>query len=222
MDREMKGETFPVTARTRLHRKPVRGSYDRAEAYAILDEALVCHAGFVLDGQPFVIPMVFARAGDRLILHGAPASRLLKAGAAGLPVCVTVTILDGLVLARSAMSHSMNYRSVMVLGHAVAVDDPAEKRAALASVVDHVVAGRSGEARPPNDKELAATLVLALPIEEASVKRRTGPPCDDEEDLSFPVWAGVVPLALRAAAPEPDPAAVPSLPVPAALVGYRR
>jgi len=187
-----------LTERTTLRRLPKRGDHDRATIEAILDEALVCHVGFVAEGQPYVIPTIHGRAGDRLYVHGSAASRMLRTLSGGVPVCVTVTLVDGLVMARSAFHHSMNYRSVMVLGTAQAVQDEAEKLEALRVIVDHVSPGRWAEARPPNEKELKATSVLRLPIAEASAKVRTGPPIDDEEDYALPVWAGVLPLRLVA------------------------
>jgi len=206
-------ETAP-SPRTTVRRHPERGVYDRDTIDAILDEALYCHVGFVADRRPFVIPTIHARAGDVLYLHGSPASRMLGTLAGGLDVCVTVTILDGLVLARSVYNHSMNYRSVVVLGNARTVEDREEKLAALEAIVEHVAAGRSTDARPPSDKELAGTLVLALPLDEASAKVRSGPPKDFDDDLPLPVWAGVVPLRLVAGEPEaagdlPDGLAVP-------------
>ena len=198
-------ETFDVTDRTRVRRIPKRASYDRAAADAILDEALVCHVGFVADGQPFVIPTAFARVDRHLYIHGAAASRMLRTLAGGVPVCVTVTLLDGLVLARSVFHHSMNYRSVVILGTATEVTDAAEKWAALEAIVEHLAPGRWSEARLPNDKELAATSVLRVPIEEASVKVRTGPPLDDVEDYALPCWAGVIPLHLHRGDPIADP-----------------
>jgi nitroimidazol reductase NimA-like FMN-containing flavoprotein (pyridoxamine 5'-phosphate oxidase superfamily) len=214
--------TFEVTEQTRLRRVPARGSYDRALAYAILDEALTCSVGFAVDGQPYVIPMVYARWEDRLVLHGAPASRLLKAGTAGVPMCVTVTIVDGLVLARSAMHHSMNYRSVVVLGLATEITDRDEKLLALERAVEHVLPGRSASARPPNEKELVSTRVLTLPLEQVSIKQRSGGPLDDEEDLSVPCWAGVLPLRLTALPAVPDPKHAPLVAQPAALSHYTR
>jgi uncharacterized protein len=198
-------DPLATTPRTRLHRKPVRGSYDRALAYRILDEALVAHVGFAVDQQPFVIPMFFARQGDTLLLHGAAASRLLASGARGLPLCVTVTLLDGLVLARSHFHHSVNYRSVVLMGTAHEIEDRDGKLAASAAFVDHVVPGRSREARPPTDKELAATRMLAMPIDEGSVKVREGGPIDDEEDFTVPCWSGHIPIGLVPSPPIPDP-----------------
>ena len=211
-------DTLTPTPNTTLRRAPARGSYDRALVHAILDEGLVAAVGFVADGQPFVMPMAYARLGDQLILHGARASRALKLAAEGGPLCVTVTLLDGLVLARSAFSHSMNYRSVVVLGQARELTDHPEKLAALAAVVDHVLPGRSAQARPPNDKELAATRVVALPIVEASAKVRAGGPHDDEADQQHPCWAGHLPLSLVPGAPIADN----DHPIPPGVLAYRR
>jgi uncharacterized protein len=191
--------------RTTLKRLPQRGRFDRETVNAILDEALVCHVGFVADGQPFVIPTIHGRSEDRLYVHGSAASRMLKTLKGGVPVCVTATLVDGLVMARSAFHHSMNYRSVVVLGRAEAVEDAQEKWGALHTIVEHVTPGRWVEVRPPTDKEMAATLVLRLPIEEASAKVRTGPPVDDEEDYALEVWAGILPLRLVPGTPLPDP-----------------
>lgn len=194
------------TDRTALHRLPERGSHDRAVIDPILDEAYLCHLGFTQDGQPFVIPTIHARVGDVLYLHGSAASRAMRTAKQGIPVCITVTLLDGLVLARSAFHHSVNYRSVMVLGTATEVTDRAEKAAALDAIVDHVLAGRSADARPGNDKELRATTVLRIPLTEASAKVRTGGPKDDPEDMDLPVWAGVLPVKMVHGGPERDPA----------------
>lgn len=210
------------TARTRVERVPKRASYDRATIEAILDEGLVCHVGFVADGQPYVIPTTYGRAGDRLYLHGSSASRMLQTLAGGLPACVTVTLLDGLVLARSAFHHSMNFRSVVLLGTAVLVTNQAERMAALEAIAEHVVRGRWAEVRGPNEQELGATAVLRLPIAEASAKIRTGPPVDDEEDYAFPCWAGVIPLALTPGPPVPDPRLAPGIAPPPAIRDYRR
>ncbi|MBV9946484.1 MAG: pyridoxamine 5'-phosphate oxidase family protein [Myxococcales bacterium] len=195
---------YAPTARTTLHRRPARAAYDRDTVHAILDEALVCHLGFAVDGQPFVLPTTFAREGERLVVHGAAAGRLMRHLAGGAPACLTVTLLDGLVLARTAFHHSMNYRSVVVLGTAREIVDRTEKRAAVAAIVDKVSPGRSQRARPPNDKEIDATAVLSLPIAEVSAKIRSGPPLDGPEDAAIPVWAGVLPLALAAGRLEPD------------------
>jgi len=213
---------FPVTARTQLKQRPTRGSYERVAAYAILDEALVASVGFVDDGQPLVIPMAFAREGERLLLHGSSKSRLQLLLAQAAPICVTVTLLDGIVLARSAMHHSMNYRSVVVLGRASEVVEEAEKRRALDRLVDHVLAGRAQATRPANPSELKATRVFALPLDEVSVKTRAGGPIDDDEDLQLAHWAGVIPLALRAAAPIPDPLHPPRAAAPSGAERYAR
>lgn len=210
------------TPRTTVRRFPARARYDAETIHAILDEALFCHLGFVVEEQPFVVPTIHARVGDRLYVHGAVASRMLKVLASGAPCCVTITLLDGLVLARSAFHHSMNYRSVVVLGRARLVEEPSEKRRALEALVEHVARGRSREARPPNDKELAATHVLSLPLEEASAKVRIGGPIDDEEDRAWPVWAGVVPLTLTPGAPIADARMSPSAPPSDVVTGWRR
>ena len=187
---------------------------------AILDEGLVAHVGLAVDGQPFVLPMVYARVDGHLYLHGSAASRLLRALGAGAPVCVTVTLLDGIVLARSAFHHSMNYRSVVILGRAVAVTDAAEREVALAAMVDHAVPGRSEEVRPPDPKELAATLVVRVDLDEVSAKVRRGPPIDDHADLGLPVWAGVLPLRVVAGDPRPDGPA--DRPLPPAVAAWRQ
>jgi len=210
------------TPRTTLRRLPARGHFDRATVNAILDEALVCHVGFVGDGQPFVIPTIHARVGDEVFVHGSAASRMLKTLQGGVPVCLTATLLDGLVLARSAFHHSMNYRSVVVLGDAQAVTDERERWDALHAIVEHVAPGRWSEVREPSAKELAATLVLRLPIEEASAKVRSGPPLDDEEDYALECWAGVLPLRLTPGTPVPDPRMPAGRGLPASVVGYAR
>jgi nitroimidazol reductase NimA-like FMN-containing flavoprotein (pyridoxamine 5'-phosphate oxidase superfamily) len=208
------------SARTNVKRHPERGAYDRATIDAILDEALICHLGFVVDGQPFVIPTIHARDGDVLYVHGSPGSRMLRNAKEGLDICVTATLLDGLVLARSVYNHSMNYRSVVVLGRAREVTDREEKLRAMHRVVEHVVPGRWEDARQPNDGEIKGTTILALTLDEASAKVRTGPPTDDEADLDFTVWAGVIPLALQASAPVADENVDAETPVYAAQ--YRR
>jgi nitroimidazol reductase NimA-like FMN-containing flavoprotein (pyridoxamine 5'-phosphate oxidase superfamily) len=208
--------------RSTVRRLPDRARYDRATVDAILDEGLVCHVGFVDEGQPFVIPSAYARDGDRLILHGSAASRMVKVLAAGAPACVTVTLLDGLVLARSGFHHSMNYRSVVVLGKATEIVDPDEKRRALDAIVEHVAPGRAASLRPPTEKELRATRVVALRLDEASAKLRTGPPKDEEADHALPVWAGELPLRLEPLAPVADPQAGPAIPPPAHVTGWRR
>ena len=187
-------DTFTPTPRTHVKRLPKRGVYDQAQVYSILDEGFVCHVGFALEGQPYVIPTGYVRSGDLVYFHGSAASRMLRAIDGGIDVCLTVTLLDGLVLARSAFHHSMNYRSVVVLGKARLVTDNGEKTEALRRFTNHVVPGRWDEVRQPTDQELKATSVLALPLEEVSAKVRTGGPIDDEEDYALPVWAGVVPI----------------------------
>jgi nitroimidazol reductase NimA-like FMN-containing flavoprotein (pyridoxamine 5'-phosphate oxidase superfamily) len=211
----MKPETsfapLPMTDRTRVRRLPARGVFDRAAIYAILDEAFVCHVAFAVDGQPYAIPTGYARLDDALYLHGAAASRMVRQLAAGVDVCVTVTLVDGLVLARSAFHHSVNYRSAVVLGRAQLVSDLEEKRTALRQFTNHVVPGRWDELRPITDQEIKGTAVLALPIEEASAKVRTGPPLDDADDLQWPVWAGVVPLSTAAGDPLADAHVLPGV-----------
>ena len=214
--------TFPQTDRTKLKRLPKRGHFDRETVYAILDEGFICHVGFAVDGQPFVIPTGYARAGDKLYIHGSQASRMLRTLSAGLDACVTVTIIDGLVLARSAFHHSMNYRSVLVFGRATVVDDPEEKMTALVALSEHIVRRRWADVREPNDEEMVQTTVLCLPIEEASAKIRTGPPLDDEADYALPVWAGVVPLRLVAGDPVNDPRLPADIPVPEYAAHYKR
>jgi len=215
-------ETYTPTQRTRVVREPHRGVYDRETAYQILDEGFICHVGFEVDGQPFVIPTAYGRSGDDLYIHGSAASRMLRKLNQGIPVCVTVTLLDGLVLARSVFNHSMNYRSVVVLGKATAVEDAEEKAAALRVLSDHILPGRWEDSRQPNEKELKATLVLKLPIQEFSAKVRVGPPIDDEEDYSFSTWAGVVPLSMVAQPGIPDERCDSKLPVPEYVKSYTR
>lgn len=192
------------TPRTRVVREPDRAVYDRDAVNRILDEAFLCHAGFVVDGQPFVIPTSYGRNGNVLYIHGSAASRMLRNLDKGIPVCVTVTLLDGLVLARSIFNHSMNYRSVVILGTATLVDHPEEKLAALRTLSEHILPQRWDDSRQPNEKELKATSVLRIPIDEFSAKVRVGPPIDDEPDYSFPTWAGVIPLDTRVGAPIRD------------------
>ena len=215
-------ETYTPSQRTRVVREPHRGVYDRETAYQILDEGFICHVGFEVDGQPFVIPTAYGRSGDDLYIHGSAASRMLRKLNQGIPVCVTVTLLDGLVLARSVFNHSMNYRSVVVLGKATAVEDAEEKAAALRVLSDHILPGRWEDSRQPNEKELKATLVLKLPIQEFSAKVRVGPPIDDEEDYSFSTWAGVVPLSMVAQPGIPDERCDSKLPVPEYVKSYTR
>ncbi|MGB8010356.1 MAG: pyridoxamine 5'-phosphate oxidase family protein [Terriglobales bacterium] len=208
------------TPRTRVVREPQRAVYDRDTINQILDEAFVCHVGFTADSQPYVIPTSYGRDGDTLYIHGSAASRMLRNLDQGVPVCVTVTLLDGLVLARSVFNHSMNYRSVVLLGTATLIDDPAEKLAALRVLSEHILPNRWDDSRPPNEKELKATSVLRLPINEFSAKVRVGPPVDDEEDYAFPTWAGVIPLELTPAAAIPDDRCNQEL--PAYLKNYSR
>lgn len=214
--------TIAPTQRTTLIRRPDRGAYDRSIVNAILDEALICHVGFAVDGQPFVLPTTHARIDDRLYIHGSVGGRMLRTLRRGALICVTVTLIDGLVLARSAFHHSMNYRSVVILGGAREVEDEAEKRRAFNALVDHVLPGRSTQTRPASAQELKATSVLCVPIEEASAKVRTGPPIDDDDDYALPHWAGVLPLRLEARSPVADPRLPAGIAVPATLADYRR
>jgi nitroimidazol reductase NimA-like FMN-containing flavoprotein (pyridoxamine 5'-phosphate oxidase superfamily) len=204
-----------LPSRVTVRRLPERAAYDRAVIDAILDEALICHVGFVEDGQPYVIPTIHARDGGCLYLHGSTASRMLRTLAEGLPICVTVTIQDGLVLARSAFHHSMNYRSVVVLGTAIEVEDRSEKLHALERISEHLVPGRWEEVRLPNDSELRQTRILRIGLDESSAKIRSGGPKDDQDDLSDPIWAGVLPLRLLAREPETDRDVLPAVVVPA-------
>lgn len=196
--------TFTPTDRTTLKRLPKRGDFDRDAIFAILDEAFLCHVGFVVDGKPVVIPTSYVRVADDVYIHGSAASRMLRSIEEGIDVCVTVTLIDGLVLARSAFHHSINYRSVVIFGKANAVDESEEKLLALHAFTEHVVPGRWVDVRPPDENELRATLVLRLRLAEVSAKVRTGPPIDDDEDYNLAVWAGVVPLRLVAGAPVID------------------
>jgi nitroimidazol reductase NimA-like FMN-containing flavoprotein (pyridoxamine 5'-phosphate oxidase superfamily) len=208
------------TPRTRVVREPQRAVYDRDAVNQILDEAFLCHVGFAVDGQPYVIPTSYGRDGDVLYIHGSAASRMLRNLDQGVPVCVTVTLVDGLVLARSVFNHSMNYRSVVILGTATLVNDPAEKLAALRALSEHIITHRWDDSRQPNEKELKATSVLRLPIDEFSAKVRVGPPVDDEEDYSFPTWAGVIPLQTTVGAAIRDERCEREL--PAYLANYSR
>ena len=196
--------TLTPTERTRLRRRPHRGAFETDTIYAILDEGFVCHVGFIVDGQPVVIPTGYARRSKEIYIHGSTASRMLRALGDGIDLCLTVTLVDGLVLARSAFHHSMNYQSVVVFGRARLVTDEREKIEALRGFTDHIVPGRWPDLRPVTDQELRATSVLALPIQEASAKIRRGPPLDAEDDHGWPVWAGVVPLQMRTGEPVPD------------------
>jgi len=214
-------DTFIPTDRTQVRRIPTRGIYDRAEVYSILDEGYVCHCGFAIDGQPYVIPTGYARLADEIFIHGSAASRMLRAVGEGIDVCVTVTLLDGLVLARSAFHHSMNYRSVVILGRARFVSDPVEKFMALRCFTNRIVPDRWEELRPTTDQELKGTSVLALRLDEVSAKVRTGGPKDDAEDLDAPVWAGVIPLHTQFGDPVPAIDLAPSAP-PIDLARFRR
>jgi len=210
------------TGRTRVVREPERGVYDREDVYRILDEGFLCHVGFAVEGQPYVIPTSYGRKGANLYIHGSAASRMLRQMKDGIPVCITVTLIDGLVLARSIFNHSMNYRSVVILGKATLVDDPDEKLAALRVLSEQILPGRWDEVRQPNEKELKATSVLCLPIEEFSAKVRVGPPIDDAEDYSFPTWAGVIPIEMKAGSPLDDPKLEPKREIPRYAREYSR
>lgn len=215
-------EDFEATERTTVRRLPKRASYERETVYKILDEGFICHVGFIIDGRPFVIPTGYGRSGDQLYIHGSAASRMLRTLREGIDVCVTVTLVDALVLARSAFHHSMNYRSVVIFGRARVVEDEDEKMEALRAFTDHVMLRRWEEARLPNGNELRATLVLALPLAEASAKIRTGPPVDDKEDYGLPVWAGELPLRLATGAAVPDPRLPDGVELPQYVRDYRR
>ena len=210
------------TTRTRVVREPDRGVYDRETAYRILDEGFICHVGFAVDNQPFVIPTAYGRKDANLYIHGSAASRMLRQMNQGGPVCVTVTLLDGLVVARSVFNHSMNYRSVVILGSATLVEDQEGKLAALRVVSEHIIPGRWDDARQPNERELKATSVLRVPIEEFSAKVRTGPPIDDEEDYSFPTWAGVIPLKMKIGKTISDARLDPDREAPSYIKNYSR
>ncbi|HVW76086.1 MAG TPA: pyridoxamine 5'-phosphate oxidase family protein [Alloacidobacterium sp.] len=210
-----------ATDRSKVKRLPKRGAYDAETIHAILDAGFLAHVGFSVDGQPFVIPTLYGRSGDTLYLHGSAASRMLRQLETGIPACLTVTLVDGLVLARSAFNHSMNYRSVVAFGTARKIEDAEQKAEALRVVSDHLIAGRWNEVRGPYEKELKATSVLELVIEEASAKIRTGPPIDEEEDYALPIWAGVLPLALEAKPPIPDPKMTEVLEVPESVRAFK-
>ena len=203
--------TYTPTQRTKVRRLSKRAVYDKAQVHAILDEGFLCHVGFTQDSQPFVIPTLYARSGETLYMHGSGASRMLKTLAQGVDVCLTVTLVDGYVLARSAFHHSMNYRSVTVLGRARLVAEHAEKMEALRIITDHVVPGRWDEVRGPNELEMKQTVVLALPLEEVAAKVRMGPPADDEEDYALPIWAGVVPIHTQLGDPVGDGRVLPDV-----------
>jgi nitroimidazol reductase NimA-like FMN-containing flavoprotein (pyridoxamine 5'-phosphate oxidase superfamily) len=215
-------ETEMPTARTRVVREPDRAVYEREQVYRLLDEGFLCHVGFAVEGQPFVIPTSYGRQDANLYIHGSAASRMLRQMKDGVSVCVTVTLLDGLVLARSIFNHSMNYRSVVILGKATLVDDWEEKLTALRVLSEQILPGRWDQVRQPNERELKATSVLRVPIEEFSAKVRTGPPIDDAEDYSYPTWAGVIPLEMRAGEPVSDPRLGAGYELPSYVSGYTR
>jgi uncharacterized protein len=211
-----------LTDRTKVKRLPARGAYDRETIYSILDGAFICHVGFNIDGQPYVIPTGYARINDDLYIHGSSASRMLRSMAQGIDVCVTVTLIDGLVLARSAFHHSVNYRSVVILGNAILVNDANEKYNALEAFTEHIIPGRWADIRWPNELELKATTVLKVPIEQASAKIRTGDPKDDEEDYEMNVWAGVLPLSTVTGEPVPDTRLNQGIGIPGHVLKYKR
>jgi nitroimidazol reductase NimA-like FMN-containing flavoprotein (pyridoxamine 5'-phosphate oxidase superfamily) len=215
-------DTIPPTERTRVVRESHRGAYDRETIDKILDEGYVCHVGFSADGQPYVIPTLYARIADAIYFHGSAASRMLRNVGDGISVCVTVTLTDGFVLARSVFNHSMNYRSVVALGKAILVNAPEEKFEALHAFTEKIIRGRWNDARQPNEKELKATSILRLPLTEVSAKIRVGPPEDDAPDYALPVWAGVIPLALTAGIPIRDERCDPSIPTPGYAARYER
>lgn len=222
MDFELLMTTFNKTDRTTLKRLPARGFYDHELVFKILDEGFICHIGFNVDGRPVVIPTGYARVGEKLYVHGSQASRMLRTLKTGVDACVTVTLVDGLVLARSAFHHSINYRSVVIFGQAKLVDDAQEKVAALVAFSEHVIRGRWDDVREPTEQELKATTVLSLELAEVSAKVRTGPPLDDEEDYELPIWAGVVPLRVVAGEPIPDPRLPNNIPAPGYALKYER
>ena len=212
---------FQPTERTRLRRLPDRGVYDQAQVAAILDEGFICHVGFAVDGQPYVIPTIYVRCDDTLYLHGSAASRMLRSVREEIPVCITVTHVDGLVLARSAFNHSVNYRSVVILGTAVEVTEPDERVQALEALVEHLIPQRWQDVREPSEQELKATMVIRVPLEEVSAKVRTGPPHDDEEDYQLDCWAGEIPLYTAPQAGVPDPRLAASIAVPEYVQNYQ-
>jgi nitroimidazol reductase NimA-like FMN-containing flavoprotein (pyridoxamine 5'-phosphate oxidase superfamily) len=215
-------EIIPPTDRTRVIREAHRGAYDRETIDKILDEGYVCHVGFSAEAQPYVIPTLYARIGDAIYFHGSAASRMLRNVSAGISVCLTVTLTDGFVLARSVFNHSMNYRSVVALGKAALVEGPEEKLQALHAFTEKIIAGRWNDARQPNEKELKATSILRLPLTEVSAKIRSGPAEDDAPDYELPIWAGVIPLALTPGAPIRDERCDPAIPTPAYALHYTR
>ncbi|WP_414550805.1 pyridoxamine 5'-phosphate oxidase family protein [Anabaena sp. CCY 0017] len=219
---EINQEQLSPTQRSQIKRVPQRGNYNRQVIYDILDEGLICHVGFAVDNQPYVIPTAYGRVEDQLYIHGSPASRMLRSLQAGIEVCLTVTLLDGLVLARSAFHHSMNYRSIVVFGTATIVKDAEEKLAALKAFTNHVMPKRWSNVRTPNRQEMQGTLVLSLPLTEASAKVRTGAPLDDEADYALPVWAGVLPLKLVAGEAIADSRVPSTINVPVEVQNYTR
>ncbi|HQW35129.1 MAG TPA: pyridoxamine 5'-phosphate oxidase family protein [Thermoflexales bacterium] len=214
--------TFPITDQNRVRVKSKRGTYEREVIYPIVDEALICHVGLVFDNQPFVIPTIHARIDDTIYLHGSPGSRMKKAAEAGAPFCITCTLVDGIVFARSVFNHSMNYRSAVLFGKGRIVTDADESYKAQVAITDHIAKGRWDDARVPNEKEIAKTLFIAIDVEAASAKVRTGPPGDDEEDLALPYWAGVLPLAVTPAAPINDPALREGIALPEYVKKFKR
>lgn len=222
MEEENEGRRITETQRTTLKRLPKRASYDREVINSILDEGFICHVGFAVEGKPFVIPTGYARVEDKLLIHGSQASRMLRTLSEGIEVCVTVTLLDGLVLARSAFHHSMNYRSIVIFGRATLVEDRTAKMSALFALSEHIIRDRWSDVRGPTESELRQTTVLSLPIDEASAKIRNGPPLDDEEDYDMEVWAGVVPLRLVAGQPISDPRLLPDIDPPEYVLKYSR
>jgi nitroimidazol reductase NimA-like FMN-containing flavoprotein (pyridoxamine 5'-phosphate oxidase superfamily) len=213
---------FPLTKRNEIKRLPQRATYDQSTIYAIIDDALYCHVGFVEGDQPYVIPTMHARMGDNIILHGSKASRIIRHIQAGNEICISITLLDGLVLARSASHHSMNYRSVVIFGHGHAVENDQEKRAALEALMEHMLPGRWQDIRKPDPIELNATGVVSIPIENASAKIRTGPPVDDEQDKDLPIWAGVLPMVHGTSSPQPEPNSGSAVPIPEYILQYKR
>ncbi|GAC1619929.1 MAG: pyridoxamine 5'-phosphate oxidase family protein [Candidatus Acidiferrum sp.] len=213
---------FTPTDRTKVRRKPDRGSYDRELIYSILDEAFVCQAGFIVDGQPFVVPTNYVRVGDKLFLHGSTASRLMRTLGSGAPFCLSVTLLDGIVLSPTATGHSVNYRSVVVMARAEPIEDPAAKLAAMRDFVEYVIRGRWADVRPPSEQELKGTMVLAVPLVEASAKVRTGFAVDDDKEYAGTAWTGVIPCKWQAGTPVPDPRGNPDSVPPANVRNYKR
>lgn len=212
----------PTSPRTRVARLPRKARYDAATLHAILDAGYLCHVGFLVDGQPAVIPTLYGRSGDRVVFHGSAASRMLRTLSEGVPACLAVTLVDGVVVARSLFHSSMHYRSVVLYGTAREIADRDERLEALRAIAEHLIPGRWQEARAPSERELEATRVLALPIDEASAKVSDGPPGDDEEDYALPTWAGVLPLSERVAAPVPDPRLAPGIPIPPSVEAFLR